>query len=179
MKTNSTISVWLIVIICLVVIGVVCYYAYQWVQKQKNSATNNISSDFKQIVKYFSGNMNTLRDISTSPELSLAKVTFDNIQKIIEFKGSATIKNWYSFFEKDRNSWGVALYKDKAKEMMTILIDCGIHAQEEEQEFVWDNVSSKRYNKLSQIQLGEECRVVAPYWIYNGEIFEKGLVTLK
>ena len=50
---------------------------------------------------------------------------------------------------------------------------------QEENDFVWENDFSKRYNKLSQIQSGQECKIVAPYWIYNGEIFEKGLVTMK
>ena len=61
---------------------------------------------------------------------------------------------------------------------MDLLIECGVHIQEEK-DFVWENDFSKRYNKLSQIQSGQECKIVAPYWIYNGEIFEKGLVTVK
>jgi len=54
--------------------------------------------------------------------LSLAKITFDNIQKTIEVKGTDEIKSWYYEFGKDRNSWDVILYKNKAKEILNILI---------------------------------------------------------
>ena len=81
----------------------------------------------------------------------------------------------YFNLEKDRNSWDVILYKNKAKEILNILIKCGVHSHEEK-EFIWSNEYSKKYNKLSQVQSGQECMVVAPYWIYNGDIFEKGLV---
>lgn len=187
METNSTISAWPIIIGGLVVIGVVGYYVYQYKQKKtshkgdcskKDDVTKDISPELKRIVKYFSGNMNALRDVSIKPDMSLAKVTFDNIQQIIDVQGSSEIKKWYNAFGKDRNSWGVVLYKDKAKEIMNLLIKCGVYIQEEK-DFVWENDFSKRYNKLSQIQSGQECKIVAPYWMYNGEIFEKGLVTVK
>ena len=187
MEANSTISAWPIVIGGLVIIGVAGYCVYQYIQKKtghkggcckKDSVTKDISPELKRIVKYFSGNMNALRDVSIKPDLSLAKVTFDNIQQIIDVQGSSEIKKWYNAFGKDRNTWGVVLYKDKAKEIMNLLIECGVHIQEEN-DFVWENDFSKRYNKLSQIQSGQECKIVAPYWIYNGEIFEKGLVTVK
>jgi hypothetical protein len=185
MEANSTISAWPIVIGGLVVIGVTSYYVYHYMQKRKidkssnyKDITNNISSEFTLIVKCFSGNMNALRNISINADLSLAKITFDNIQKTVEVKGTEKIKKWYYVFGKDRNSWDEVLYKNKAKEVMKILIECGVHIQEEK-DFVWENDFSKRYNKLSQIQSGQECKIVAPYWIYNGEIFEKGLVTVK
>ena len=187
METNSTISVWPVVVGGLIVIGVASCYVYQYMQRKtnhkgdcykKDNATNDISSELKQIVKYFSGAMNALRDVSIEPNLSLARVTFDNIQQIIDVRGTAEIKKWYYTFGKDRNSWGIILYKNKAKEIMNILIECGLHIQEEK-DFVWENDSSKKYNRLSQIQPGQKCKIVAPYWIYNGEIFEKGLVKAK
>lgn len=187
MEANSTISAWPTVIGSLLVIGVAGYCVYQYMQKKtehngrcskKDSATKDISPELKRIVKYFSGNMNALLDVSLKPDFSLAKVTFDNIQQIIDVKGTEEIKKWYNAFGKDRNSWDVVLYKNKAKEIMNILTECGVNIQEEK-DFVWENEHSKRYIKLSQIQPGQECKIVAPYWIHNGEIFEKGLVTVK
>jgi len=186
MATNSINSVWPVVIGGLMVIGIASFFAYQYVQKKKKShklgcsknRTNNITIEFTLRVKYFSGNMNALRNISLKPDLSLAKITFDNIQKTIEVKGTDEIKSWYYEFGKDRNSWDVILYKNKAKEILNILIRCGVHSHEEK-EFIWNNECSKKYNKLSQVQSGQECMVVAPYWIYNGDIFEKGLVKAK
>lgn len=174
MEANSTISAWPIVIGVLVVIGVAVYCVYQYMQNN-TLLQRDISSELIRILKYFSGNMNALRDMSINPNLSLAKITFDNIQQIIDVKGTSEIKKWYSVFGKNRDSWGVVSYKHKAKEMMNLLIKCGVHIQEEK-DFVWENESSKKYNKLSKIQPGQECKIVAPYWSYNGEIFEKGLV---
>lgn len=187
MEANSTISVWPIVIGGLAVIGTASCFVYQYMQKKtghkggcskNDNATKDISSEFKRIVKYFSGNMNALRDVSIKPDLSLAKVTFDNIQQIIDVQGTAEIKKWYYDFGKDRNSWEGVLYKDKAQEIMNILIECGIHLNEEK-DFIWNDESLTMYNRLSQIQPGQACKIVAPYWTYNGEIFEKGLVTVK
>ena len=193
MEANSTISAWPIVIGGLVIIGVAGYCVYQYMQKKtehkggcckKDSVTKDISPELKRIVKYFSGNMNALRDVSIKPDLSLAKVTFDNIQQIIDVQGSSEIKKWYNAFGKDRNTWGVVLYKDKAKEIMKddnyIIITKVNYPNNSNlvKERIYIDFS-KRYNKLSQIQSGQECKIVAPYWIYNGEIFEKGLVTVK
>ena len=83
MEANSTISAWPIVIGSLVIIGVAGYCVYQYMQKKtghkggcckKDSTTKDISPELKRIVKYFSGNMNALRDVSIKPDLSLAKL---------------------------------------------------------------------------------------------------------
>lgn len=181
MAANSTITFWPILGGLLVIsIGGYCVYQYFLKNKgsKRNNTTNDIPSKLKSKIKYFSGSMNALRDITINPDLSLSKVTFDNIKQIIDVQGTDEIKKWYFNFEKDRNSWDIVLYKDKAREIMNLLIKCSIHSYDEK-EFVWDNESSKKYNKLTQVQPGQACTVVAPYWIYNGDIFEKGLVKAK
>lgn len=188
MEGNTTISVWLI-LGGLLVIGVVyCVYQYHFRNKtpEKNAMSNilpentvnGIWTEFKLKIKYFSGVMNALWDVAMNPDLSFLKITFDNIEQIINVKGTDEMKTWYSNFGKDRNAWDIVLYTDKAKEMMDILIKCGI-CPHKEKELVWDDEFLKKYNRLSQIQPGQECLVVAPYWVYNGEIFEKGLVKAK
>lgn len=177
MATNSTIAFWSI-LGGLLVISIGGYCVYQYFFRNKEAKRNDILSELKSKIKYFSGSMNALRDITINPDLSLSKVTFDNIKQIIDVKGTDKIKKWYFNFEKDRKSWDIVLYKDKAKEIMNILIRCGVRSYEEK-EFVWDNESPKKYNRLSQVQPGQICSVIAPYWIYNGDIFEKGLVEAK
>lgn len=181
MAANSTITFWPILGGLLVIgIGGFCVYQYFLKNKEpkKKDTTDVILSELKSKIKYFSGCMNALRDITINPDLSLSKVTFDNIKQVVEVQGTDEIKKWYFNLEKDRNSWDVILYKNKAKEILNILIKCGVHSHEEK-EFTWSNEYSKKYNKLSQVQSGQECMVVAPYWIYNGDIFEKGLVKEK
>lgn len=181
MAANSTITFWPILGGLLVIgIGGFCVYQYFFNNKEpkKKDTMDVVISELKSKIKYFSGSMNALRDITINPDLSLSKVTFDNIKQVIEVQGTDEIKKWYFNLEKDRNSWDVILYKNKAKEILNILIRCGIHSREEK-EFIWNNEYSKKYNKLSQIQSGQECMVIAPYWIYNGDIFEKGLVKEK
>lgn len=189
METNSTISVWP-VIVCILVAICIGYCVYQYLSNKNpnknNKSDNKVSEEsrvadailleFKRIIKYFAGNMNALYDISINPDLSLARITFENIQQIMAVKGSDMLKKWYSDFAKDRNSWDLGLYKNKASELLNILKKCGICPHEEEKEFVWDDEFLKKYNRLIMIQPGQKCTVVAPYWIYNGEIFEKGLV---
>lgn len=191
METNSTNSAWTI-IVCIFVAICIGYYVYKHLSSknpdkkgksdnkvpEENGVAGTILFEFNRIIKYFTGNMNALRDISINPDLSLARVTFENIQQIMEVKGSDMLKEWYSGFVKDRNSWDVLLYKDKASALLNILEKCGINPHEEK-EFVWDNDSATKYNRLVQIQPGQKCTVVAPYWIYNGEIYEKGLVKTK
>lgn len=187
METNSTISVWSIIFGCLLVVIGVGYCVFRYLSNSRKSCENEsdksntiepISSELKYILKYFTGSMNALREISMNPDLSMAKVTFENIQQIIKVKGTDKLKEWYYCFEKDRNSWDIILYKNKAVEIMNIFIECGLCSCEDK-DLIWDNESSKKYNKLSPIQLGQECIIVAPYWVYNGEVFEKGLVRPK
>lgn len=184
MAANSTITFWLI-LGGLLVIGIGGFCVYQYVLKNKENKehkekdmTDVNLSELKYMIEYFKGCMNALRDITINPDLSLSKVTFDNIKQIIEIQGTDEIKKWYFNLEKDRNSWDVILYKNKAIEILNILIRCGVHSHEDK-EFIWNNEYSKKYNRLSQIQLGQKCMVVAPYWIYNDDIFEKGLVKVK
>lgn len=188
METNSTILVWLLIIASIIVIALAGYGIYKYLQgtkePRKNSLVNenamkNVLSGLIQIMEYFSGNLNVLRDISKEPNMSMIRVAFDSIHQIIDVKGNDEVKKWYSDFEKDRSSWDMVLYKNKAKELIDIFMKCGIR-QHEEKDVVWNKEASKKYNRLSPIEEGQECTVVAPYWIYNnGEIFEKGFVKEK
>lgn len=181
MEANSTIT-FLPILGGLLVIGIGGFCIYQYFLKNKKTkkidTTYVVLPELKSKIKYFSGSMNALREITINPDLSLSKVTFDNLKQVIEVKGTDEIKKWYFNLEKDRNSWDIMLYKNKAKEILNMLIRCGVHSSEQK-EFVWENEYLKKYNRLSQVQSGQECIVVAPYWIYNEEIFEKGLVKAK
>lgn len=129
-------------------------------------------------LKHFSGSMNALQDIITDTDIVFANVTFENISQIIDAHGSERVKEWFSVLSNDRNKWDKDLYKDRATEMLKLLRSCGI-SQSKERELQWNEEAAKRYRKLSKIEIGQQCKVVAPYWIYENNIFEKGLVEPK
>lgn len=185
-------------ILCLIGgFAVLGYIIYCFVTKNKKTKNNhkcitkiegNKDSDIVELalnlvellspyLKHFSGSMTCLHDIvDGSSDLSISTIVFDNIEQTILARNNIELENIYSEIVKDRNTWDIVLYKKKAKMMMDIFKECGIQSHDE-RKFVWNNESSKKYNRLSQIQLGQECMVVAPYWTFkNGEIFEKGLV---
>lgn len=189
MSTNSINPIWP-VLGGLFVIGIgyciIQFYKKEKFRRKKIVQTSqigtqkvNITGLFSLYLKHFSGTMNSLYDIiNGSSELYIAKINFDNLEQTIAARNNEELKKWFSIFTKDRNAWDIVLYKDKATEIMNILIECGIRAHNEK-EITWSNESTKKYYKPTSVQLGQKCIVEAPYWIYNGEIFEKGLVTVK
>ncbi|MDD6783813.1 MAG: hypothetical protein PUD79_04555 [Prevotellaceae bacterium] len=189
MSTNSINPIWP-VLGGLFVIGIgyciVQFYKKDKLRKKKviqtsqtGTQNNSIVELFSLHIKHFSGTMNSLCDIiNGSSELYIAEINFNNLEQIIAARNNEELKKWFSIFSKDRNTWDIVLYKDKATEIMNILLKCGIRSQNEKT-ITWSNQSIKKYYKPTSVQPGQECIVEAPYWTYNGEIFEKGLVTVK
>lgn len=129
-------------------------------------------------IKLFSGSMNALYDIIQDFDAESANFTFNNISKIIEYHTNENVKKWYYSFSKDRKQWDERLYKDKAKEILNLFETCGIH-KSKESIIKWNEEYTKFYRRLSQIEDGQNCIVKAPYWIYQNDVYEKGLVDLK
>ena len=127
-------------------------------------------------LKSFSGSLNSLEDIVGKDfDASFAKITFDNIEQIICFYGDDNDKNR---FIHDRKGWGEALYKDKARELLEVIKSYGVSPVKED-EVVWDKALLTRYMRITSVNEGQTCEVVAPYWTFSGEIFEKGVVRPK
>lgn len=190
MTTNLINPLWC-VIGCMVMVGVACI-AYRYfnpptppidntkrIKSEKLiNGDNSLVEQLSPILKHFSGSMNALQDIITDADIVFANVTFENVCQIIDAHGNERVKQWFSVLSNDRNRWDKGLYKDRATEMLKLLKSCGI-SQSKERELQWNEEAAKRYRRLSKIETGQQCKVVAPYWIYENDIFEKGLVEPK
>ena len=127
-------------------------------------------------LKSFSGSLNSLEDIVGKDfDASFAKITFDNIEQIICFYGDDNDKNR---FIHDRKEWGGTLYKAKAQELLNVIKSYGVTPVKKD-EVVWDKALLAQYMRLTPVEEGQMCEIVAPYWVFSGEVFEKGIVKPK
>lgn len=124
---------------------------------------------------YFSGSMNALSNLVEIFNIKNADLTFENIEQIIGLHGDEGDKK---SFVNDRSEWDERLYREKAHELLNLFRGYGIE-QSKEKHVKWDAESAKRYRKTEKMEVGQECEVVAPYWIYEGDIFERGVVRPK
>ncbi len=154
----------------------VAFIAYHYFRM--SSEISVLVEELSPKLKHFSGSMNALVDIINDTDIVFANVTFENISQIIDAHGSDRVKEWFLGFSNDRKEWDKKLYKDKATKMLELLKSCGI-SRCKEKELQWNEEAAKRYRRLSKIEIGKQCKVVAPYWIYKNDIFEKGLVEPK
>lgn len=138
----------------------------------------DIKDEIKPIIKYFNGSMGALSIIKEDPNDSGRSEVFKTLEQIISVHGSDKLKSWLSDFTKDREQWTTAEYKAKATKLLDLLRQCGISSSNET-EITWASDSSEKYRKFSKIEIGQKCVVLAPYWIYQGKVFELGLVKVK
>lgn len=130
------------------------------------------SEQLSSKLEYFSGSMNALSDIVSDFNKDNADLTFGNIEQLIDLHGNESDKK---SFVNDRNDWDERLYKEKAKDLLSLFQGYGI-APSEEKNTVWEARTADRYRKSAKMEVGQKCEVVAPYWTYKGDIFEKGVV---
>lgn len=140
-----------------------------------NLSNEGVTAQVKLMINYFSGYMNALTDIINDGDPDETQVTFENLSLTIDAHGSEVLKNWFSDFAKDRKTWDKALCQEKAGKMFHILKACGIQNSTAKQ-LQWNEMTEEHYRKLDKIENGEECEVLAPCWIYDHKVFEKGLV---
>lgn len=133
--------------------------------------------DIKSIVVYFRGIMGTLTSIIDDNEIDLGKDTFDNIDNIIKGHGSSSLNDWFSKFSEDRNNWDASILKSKAAYLLNVLKSCGITCSSENK-ILWNEEKAKLYRKIGKIEDGQECTVLSCYWIYENDIFEKGVAKI-
>lgn len=141
----------------------------------ENLTDEALAQQAKLMIKYFSGYMNALSDIINDGDLDETQVTFENLTQTIEAHGTEVFKKWFSDFAKDRKIWDKALCQEKAGKMFDILKACGIQNSTAKQ-LQWNEIAEEHYRKLDKIEHGEICEVLAPCWIYDHKVFEKGLV---
>lgn len=166
-----------VIAFAVIVSLLVCFYYCCYIGKKK-SIDEKLVECLKPSIKYFSGSMNALMAVAKDPDFTFADNTFTNISQIVSIKCDEKVKEWYSVLEKDRIAWNLSQYSKKAQEVLIILKKCGVQSYKESV-INWGNSYSAKYNKLKAVSDGQECEVVDPYWLYNGQVFEKGLVRPK
>lgn len=131
--------------------------------------------ELKPSVSYFKGYMNSLWQISQHYEPSFARLTFDGLQKVINLRCTPYVQEWYTDLTRQRNNWGAKGYKLHADVLINIFKDCGVHQQQEEL-CHWRADYIDRYQIQCKLEEDSPCRVIAPYWMYEDKIYERGLV---
>lgn len=127
-------------------------------------------------MKKFASSIGALWQISKQGnENDMGKLTFDNLDLIIQSIPSEDLKKEWKFYTNDRNSWSDELYKDKAANLISLFKSLGVEILPE-QEIEWDNDSHKRYRKYLKIEIGDKCEVLSPCAMYKGAIIEQGIV---
>lgn len=134
-----------------------------------------IISQLMKMLEYFNGDMGALFSVISDPVPQIASVVFDNLDAVINSRGSEMLKSWFSSFTDARKGWDVELYRSKAVKILSLLKQCGIQ-QSTELKLTWNENAAKHYRQLTQIEVGDICEVLSPCWIYKNEVFEQGLV---
>lgn len=191
MASNSTNTPWL-VLGGLAIVGGVCIYLH--IKKNKNKEKpayenenanekvvssiqydETIVGQMKSMMRFFSGTLNTLEDVVKEGDTNDSRVLFENLSQIISAHGGELLNKWFSDFANDRNTWDSALCKKKARMLYDMLRQCGVQKSTEIR-LKWDAMAEEHYRKIDKIEYGDICEVLAPCWIYEKKVFEKGLV---
>lgn len=167
------------------VIGGAAFLVYKYLKKaekpieqprpQVRPVVTKEDVNLSGIVKHFKGNMNPLTSVVSDFDKDSASVAFENIYQIVDGHGDEDLHQWANTFFANRDVWTEADYKAKAGIILNLLKQCGISSVQEGT-VVWSDGLKDKYNKLMAIENGQSCSVVAPYWMFEGTIFEKGIV---
>lgn len=184
---NSTISK-ITYLAAIVVIGGAAFLIYKYFKQTGKPdepqppqgrpivAKNDVN--LLNVVKHFKGSMNSLISVIDDYDKDSAYVVFENIYQILDGHGDDGIHQWMDTFFANRSSWTEDDYKAKAGIILDLLKKCGITSIQEDT-VVWADGLKDKYNKLMAVGDGQSCIVVAPYWVYKGTIYEKGIVVIK
>ena len=131
------------------------------------------------ILKYFKGQCNSFRIVAEKPRSpENCEKIFDYADNVIQYHADNSLKEWWKGFAGDRTQWDLALYQKKAGRMLYMLCASGV-VPSTERIITWNEDASKHYMPFDDIETGDVCHVIQPYWIYQHEIFEQGLVSKK
>lgn len=131
------------------------------------------------IIKYFKGQCNSFKIVAEKPRnIENCEKTFKYADDVINFHADGNLKEWWNLFSNARNQWDLALYSEKAKQILSMLYDSGVISSSEHI-IEWNENTSKHYIPFDDIEEGDICNVIYPYWKYQDEIFEQGIVSKK
>lgn len=136
---------------------------------------NSVMPHLKPIIKQFGGCMNPLCHIVEHHDTSDTVILFDNIFKIIDAHGDTALQEWRNKFFVNFESWVEPDIYAKSEILVNLFKQCGITCVKESS-VKWSEELIDRYNKLSALEDGQPCKVVAPYWLYENDVFEKGII---
>ena len=177
-----------IIILCgfaFVAIGAFVYLFFEFFKNSNSSKKETKTSDeiieetfplLNPIIYYFRGQCNSFKNVvETFSDIQRCEDVFRYTEKVIHFHADETLKKWWEMNFNLRVQWDLVFYKIKAKQFIITLNHAGV-VSSTEQIIEWDETSSTYYIPFDNIKKGDICNVIQPYWEYENEIFERGLV---
>ncbi len=147
--------------------------------KPNNIVRNADAPDIGPMIKYFKGQCNSFRLVASKPRsIESCEKVFNYADKVFEFHAEDDLKVWWNGFTDDRNHWDLTIYRRKAGELLSLLQDSGV-IPSTEKTVRWNDDTSRYYIPFEDIENGDICTVIQPYWMYDDDIFEQGLVSKK
>lgn len=146
-------------------------------KKERRAAKKSDAPDIRPMIKYFKGQCNSFRLVAVKPRnIESCESVFMYADNVFEFHAESDLKQWWNGFAADRNHWDLKTYRRKAKELLSLLRDYGV-VSSTEKTVRWNDAASRYYMPFEDVEYGELCNVNQPYWMYEDDIFEQGLVS--
>lgn len=169
-------------VIAIVAIAGAIFYKKSSISKYDNSkegispqpSTEEIKKELSRIIKKFYDNFGALLNIA-SGQTDMSENVFENLSLTIKHSDSIIIKNWWNNYIANQSEWGKDIYIIKASELLRIFKSIGINQGGAEDVVIDDSVREK-YAVMDNLTNGETGKVSLPYWEYNGNIVEKGVL---
>lgn len=191
-NNNFASHIWEYILMGLLALTGVGLVVYKFIKKRKDKrnlesrmkphedsdgSLSIVVEHLKDKVDNFSGNFSSLQNLVDDGnfDVEYAGNIFENVINVFKRQCDKEVNEWFSLFVKDRDSWTVNLYRDKAKQLMDVFARCGVVAAGEK-ELDWSDKAASRYNRLFHVNDGERCEIMAPCWMLGGRVIEKGVV---
>ena len=143
-------------------------------EESTRPSTEEIKKELSRIIKKFYDNFGALLNIA-SGQTDMAPNVFENLTLTIKYSDSVLIKDWWKNFIANNTEWGNEVYVSKASELLGIFKSIGVDQGGKDDVVIDDSVRDK-YAIMDNLVNGEIGKVSTPYWEYNGNIVEKGVL---
>lgn len=137
-------------------------------------STEDIKKELSRIIKKFYDNFGALLNVA-SGQTDMAENVFENLTLTIKHSDSVLIKDWWKNFIANNAEWEKDIYISKASELLRMFKSIGVHQGGTDDVVIDDSVRDK-YAIMDNLVNGDVGKVSTPYWEYNGNIVEKGIL---
>ncbi len=137
-------------------------------------STEDVKRELNRIVKKFYDSFGALLNVA-SGQTDMAENVFENLTLTIKHSDSLLIKDWWNNFIANNAEWGADIYVSKASELLEMFKSIGVNQGGIEDVVINDSIRDK-YAVMDELADGEIGKVSMPYWEYNGNIVEKGIL---